>query len=336
MQKIAVIGGAGFIGINMIYYLYSKKKFKLISIDKLNYASNKNDKIFKKVKNYKVDISDNSNLKKIICKFKPNYIINFAAETHVDRSIDNPKSFINSNIVGLFNLIEISRKYLKYKNFRFLQVSTDEVFGDIKKNCFSKETDKINPTSPYAASKACSDLLIKSYIKTYNFPAIITNCCNNFGPYQYPEKFIPKSMLNLYSNKPVEVYGTGMNEREWIYVTDHCKALYKLLRKGKAGESYNIGSGIIKKNIEIVKLIITAIKKNKHIKINDKIILVKDRPSHDVRYALNSQKIKKELNWKCETNFQDGLIKTINYYLNSKWIKLKNHKSFSKRLGLNE
>lgn len=328
MKKVIVLGGAGFIGINMVNLL-NKKKYKILSIDKMNYASNKKEKIFKKVRNLRIDINDKK-IKTIFKKFKPDYILNFAAETHVDRSIDNADKFIKSNINGVFNILE-SIKNLNYKNkLKYIQISTDEVYGSIKSKKKSKENDRYNPSSPYAASKAAADMIIKSYIVTFNFPAIITNCCNNFGPFQYPEKFIPKSIMNTINNQPINIYGKGLNEREWIYVGDHCLALLEIMKRGKLGEQYNIGSGYVKNNTFIAKKILKYFKKNK----KKNIKFIKDRPAHDVRYALNSNKLKNVLKFKISTRFDQGLRKTIIWYKNSKWINKKKHKSFNQRLGL--
>ena len=251
MEKIIVTGGLGFIGSNLINIL--KDKYFIINIDKVSYASNfKNiDPNIKNYKFYKQDINNKTFIKNILTKYKPSTIYNLAAETHVDRSIEGPKIFIDSNILGVFNLLESIRNYKK--KIKLVHISTDEVYGDIKKNHKSKEEDPYNPSSPYSASKASGDLLIKSYIRTYKIPAIITNCCNNFGPNQYPEKLIPTIIYNILNHKPIPIYGKGKNVREWIYVKDHCNALIKIAQKGFVGENYNIGSGIVLNNIQIAK-----------------------------------------------------------------------------------
>ena len=262
MKKIIVTGGLGFIGSNLINIL--KNKYFIINIDKVSYASNFNniDENIKNYKFYKQDINNKIFIKNILEKYNPSIIFNLAAETHVDRSIDGPKSFIDSNILGVFNLLESIRNYKK--RIKLIHISTDEVYGDIKKNHKSKEDDSYNPSSPYSASKASGDLLIKSYIRTYKIPAIITNCCNNFGPNQYPEKLIPTIIHNILNSKPIPIYGKGKNIREWIYVKDHCDALFKVAQKGIIGENYNIGSGTILNNIQIVKRIISVFKKMNH------------------------------------------------------------------------
>ena len=252
MKTIIVTGGLGFIGSNLINTI-SKKNYFIINIDKCSYASNPKN-IFTNLKNYKFykeDINNKSFIKSILNKYSPSTIFNLAAETHVDRSIDSPKKFIASNITGVFVLLELIKE--QRKKSKLIHISTDEVYGDIKKNHSSKETDAYNPSSPYSASKAAGDLLIRSYVRTYKIPAIITNCCNNFGPYQYPEKLIPTVIYNILNKKLIPIYGKGKNEREWIYVEDHCNALIKIADKGIVGENYNIGSGTILNNIQIAK-----------------------------------------------------------------------------------
>ena len=334
MYTIIVTGGLGFIGSNLIKLL-KKKSYYIINIDKINYSSNvKNipDNI-QNYKFYKEDINNRTAIKNIINKYNPKIIYNLAAETHVDRSIDDPKNFIDSNILGIYNLLEVIRN-LK-KKIKFIQISTDEVYGDIENKKNSKEMDAYNPSSPYAASKASGDLLIKSYIRTYKIFAIITNCCNNYGPNQYPEKLIPTIIYNLIRKEKIPIYGSGKNIREWIYVEDHCKALIKIGQKGLIGENYNIGSGKIFNNIEIAKIIIKIFSeiKNKY-QYKEKIKFVKDRPGHDVKYSLNSDKIKEELNWKCETNFNVGIKKTIEWYLGKFENNFFKNKKFTKRLGI--
>ncbi len=340
MKKIIVTGGSGFIGSNLVNFLI-KKKFFVINIDKLTYSSNNLVSKFKSKKNYlliKSDINNQSKLIEIIKKHKPKAIFNLAAETHVDRSIDNPKNFINSNITGTYNLLEALR-FLKKKKIKtkLIHISTDEVYGDISKNLRSDENYKYSPSSPYSASKAGADHLVMSYIRTYNLEALISNCCNNYGPYQFPEKIIPKMILNIMNNKELPIYAKGLNSREWIYVEDHCEALFRLYLKGKPGENYNVGSSINMRNIDLVKKILKSFQILK-IKVGKKVKIkfVKDRPGHDFRYALNSNKIKKNLKWKPKTNFNQGIIKTINWYLNNDlFLKDVFKKKYFKRLGLN-
>ena len=340
MKKIIVSGGYGFIGSNLIKYLL-KKNYFVINIDKLSYSDNKYNLKDINKKNYifyKCDIGDKNRISKILLKFNPNVFFNLAAETHVDRSIDSPKEFIDSNINSVFNLLETIRKYIqntKKKN-KLIHISTDEVYGDLDNT--KKRADEnfpYKPSSPYAASKACSDHLIKSYIRTYNFPAIISNCSNNYGPNQFPEKLIPKIIFNIINNKPIPIYGKGLNSREWIYVEDHCKALELLAKKGEIGHNYNIGSNIDLSNIDLTKLIIsTAAIKFKKDKKKIKIIFVKDRPGHDFRYALNSNKIRKRLKWTPSVNLNNGITLTLEWYLNNlKYFKTIK-KKYVKRLGL--
>ena len=336
-KRIIVTGGLGFIGSNLIDLLL-KKNYQVINVDKITYSSNfYNIKEFKKNKNYrfiKCDISSKK-LEKIFNRYNPNGIFNLAAETHVDRSIDNPKSFISSNIIGVFNILEIFKKFSKKnKKTRLIHISTDEVYGDILFGR-TKEDFPYNPSSPYAASKASSDHLVSSYVRTYKIPAIITNCSNNYGPKQHPEKLIPKLIYNILTNKKLPIYGKGKNSREWIYVMDHCEALVKIFKKGKIGNFYNIGSNKNIINIEICKKLVKIAKSKVNIGKNVKIKFVKDRPGHDIRYALNSNKIINELNWKPKTNFEEGLIKTFNWYLNNQnYFKLLNKKDIDSRLGL--
>ena len=336
MKKVVVTGGSGFIGSNLVKYLL-KKKYFVINIDKLGYSANPyNTKNLNENKNYiffKVDLNNKKKIIKILKKYKPCGIFNLAAETHVDRSIDNPKNFIHSNILGTYNLLE-SILSCKQKII-LVHISTDEVYGDIIKGR-SDEKYPYNPSSPYSSSKASADLLIKGYIRTYKIPAIITNCCNNYGPNQFPEKLIPKLIFNIINNKPLPIYGRGRNSREWMHVQDHCEALLLIFLKGKIGESYNIGSGMNLKNIDIAKrlLKIAKYKSLKNFK-NTKIKFVKDRPGHDFRYALNNKKIKKILRWKAKINLDSGLSQTIDWYLNNRiFFKSVSRKLYVNRLGL--
>ena len=339
MKKVIVTGGSGFIGSNLVNFLI-KKKFFVINLDKLTYSSNTYKNDLRNKKNYKlikVDIINKTNIIKIIKKYKPKAIFNLAAETHVDRSIDSPTNFIHTNINGTFNLLEALRFLKKKKiNPKLIHISTDEVYGDIKKKSRSSEKSKYEPSSPYSASKASADHLVKSYIRTYNLKAVISNCCNNYGPYQFPEKLVPKIILNILNNKELPVYAKGHNSREWIHVDDHCEALFRLYLKGKNGENYNVGSNINLRNIDLIKKII-KICKMIDIKIGKKtkIKFVKDRPGHDFRYALNNKKIFKTLKWKPKINFQLGLKNTIIWYVNNKQFLTKlSKKSYEKRLGL--
>ncbi len=335
MKKIVVTGGLGFIGSNLIDLLI-KKNYFVVNVDKISYSSNfYNVKEFKSSKQYKFIKCDinNKKIKNIINKYKPIAIFNLAAETHVDRSIDNPEDFIHSNILGVYNLLECFKKYSQKYTSKLIHISTDEVYGDILIGRTS-ENYPYKPSSPYAASKAASDHLVSSYVRTYNIPAIITNCSNNYGPKQHPEKLIPKLIYNILNNKSLPIYGKGKNSREWIYVKDHCEALFKIFKRGKLGNFYNIGSNKNLNNIEVCNNLLNCSKRIMKIGAKVKINFVKDRPGHDVRYALNSNKIKKELNWKAETNFKKGIELTFNWYKeNLDYYKTIHKNDILKRLG---
>ena len=338
MHKIIVTGGLGFIGSNLIKLLI-KKNFNVLNLDKVTYASNfYNTKEFSENKRYKFikcDLCNLNSLTKIITRYKPRAIFNLAAETHVDRSIDGPKNFVESNICGTFNLLECFKKYsYSNKKTKLIHVSTDEVYGDVLKGR-SKEIDAYKPSSPYAASKAASDHLVYSYVRTFKIPAIVTNCSNNYGPRQHPEKLIPKLIYNIFKNKNLPIYGKGKNSREWIYVDDHCDALVKVYKKGKLGEFYNIGSNYNINNLKVVKKLLSIAKKKISFGKNVKIKFVKDRPGHDIRYAINSSKLKNKLKWKPKVNFAKGLEKTFLWYLeNQNYYSKLNKKDITKRVGV--
>jgi dTDP-glucose 4,6-dehydratase len=342
MKKFVVTGGSGFIGSNLTKYLLNKKYF-VINIDNLSYSANPyNLKDIRKNKNYKffkLDINNKHQIVKILNRFKPVGIFNLAAETHVDRSIDDPNNFITSNILGVYNLLQALKEYIKKnkKKIKFIHISTDEVYGDIAKGKRSDEKFSYNPSSPYSASKASADLLIKSFVRTYKLPAIITNCCNNYGPNQFPEKLIPKLIYNIIKNKPLPIYGRGENSREWIHVYDHCEALLKIFHDGKIGENYNIGSNQNIKNIDLAKKLINNLKGNYNFMGKKSTIqFVKDRPGHDFRYALNSKKIQRKLKWKAKIKLNKGLLDTFEWYLNNmNFFTSISKKLYSKRLGLN-
>jgi len=338
MHNVLVTGGLGFIGSNLIKILLTKK-FKVINIDKVSYSSNfYNTKNFSKNINYKFikcDLRNSKKINHILKRFKPKCIFNLAAETHVDRSIDSPKNFIDSNVIGTFNLLESFKKYSKIKkNIRLIHISTDEVYGDVLKGR-SKEIDPYKPSSPYSASKAASDHLVSSYIKTFKIPAIVTNCSNNYGPRQHPEKLIPKLIYNIIKNKNLPIYGKGENSREWIFVDDHCDALIKIFKKGKLGEFYNIGSNYNINNIQVVKKLLLVAKKRINLGKKVKIKFVKDRPGHDKRYAINSNKLKKQINWKPKISFAKGIEKTFLWYFqNQKYYSNLNKKDINRRIGI--
>ena len=335
-KNIIVTGGLGFIGSNLIDLLINKK-YSVINLDKVSYSSNfynlKEYKNHTKYRFIKCDLNSKKILS-ILMKYKPICIFNLAAETHVDRSIDGPKNFINSNIIGTFNLLEAFKIFsFKYKS-KLIHISTDEVYGDIL-NGRSDEKYSYKPSSPYAASKAAADHLVYSYVRTYKIPAVITNCSNNYGAKQHPEKLIPKLIYNIIHNKELPIYGRGKNSREWLHVKDHCMALFKIFEKGKIGEFYNIGSNKNLNNIQITKALLKIAKNFIHIGNNVKIKYIADRPGHDKRYALNSNKIKKKLNWKPQIKFDDGLKETFLWYLNNKkYYSSLAKRDIVKRLGL--
>ena len=335
-KNIIVTGGLGFIGSNLIDLLISKK-YSVINLDKVSYSSNfynlKEHKNNTKYKFIKCDLNSKKILN-ILLKYKPICIFNLAAETHVDRSIDGPKNFINSNVLGTFNLLEAFKTFSTKYNSKLIHISTDEVYGDILKGR-SDEKYSYKPSSPYAASKAASDHLVYSYIRTYKIPAVISNCSNNYGPKQHPEKLIPKLIYNIINNKELPIYGKGENSREWLHVKDHCMALFKVFEKGKIGEFYNIGSNKNLNNIQITKALIKIAKNFIAIGNRVKIKFIADRPGHDQRYALNSNKIKKKLKWKPQIKFDNGLKETFLWYLNNnKYYSSLTKKDIVKRLGL--
>ncbi len=328
-MRILVLGGAGFIGINFLKTVIKNNKYLILNIDKLTYASNKKEITkFNKFKNYqfiKTDITNYSKIQSIIDRFKPNKIINFAAETHVDNSIQSSLEFIKSNYIGTYNLLRLSQKYynnltsINKKKFIYFQVSTDEVYGSLKKNERKfTEFSPIDPRSPYSATKAGADHLVRSWFYTYNLPIFISHCSNNFGPFQHKEKLIPKTIENCIRKKIIPIYGNGKQIREWIYVQDHIDAILHILDYGVIGENYNIGSGYETENIILVKKICNIYNSLSHTSFDAKKLIkyVKDRPGHDFRYALNSKKIK-TLGWKKKYNFDTSLLKTIIWYMNN-------------------
>lgn len=318
-MKILVTGGAGFIGSNFVYYLLNKGEDKIVCVDCLTYAGNMST-LKTALKNpnfifYKTDICDREAIYEIFEKEKPEIVVNFAAESHVDRSIDNPEVFLKTNILGTQVLMDACRKY---GIIRYHQVSTDEVYGDLpldRPDLFFTEQTPISTSSPYSSSKASADLLVLAYHRTYNLPVTISRCSNNYGPYHFPEKLIPLMIANALSDKKLPVYGTGENVRDWLYVEDHCKAIDLIIRKGRVGEVYNVGGHNEMANIDIVRLILKKLNKPESL-----ITYVADRKGHDLRYAIDPTKIHTELGWLPETKFADGIEKTIKWYLeNREW-----------------
>ena len=326
INNVLVTGGSGFIGWNFCNLLLQDTQFNIINIDDLTYASK--DKIFyinnkKQYQFYKKNICDRKAILEVFNKQEVDAVVHFAAETHVDNSIEQSDQFVKTNVLGTHNLIQICKekisKKLLHKDFVFIHISTDEVFGHLEKQDppFTEET-KYNPRNPYSASKAAADHLVRSFVETYNFPAIILNCCNNFGPFQHEEKLIPKIINNIIQQKPIPIYGKGKQIREWIYVEDFTKAIVKVLQQAPIGESYNIGSGQEFQNIDLTYLVCDLVDQKLNLKKSSKQLInfVSDRLGHDFRYAMNSDKIKKKLKWKSETSMKEGLERMINYYIN--------------------
>lgn len=329
-----VTGGAGFIGSNFIIYMLNKyPDVKIINVDALTYAGNlENLKSVEKNENYKfikANICDAEKIEEIFNENEIDYVVNFAAESHVDRSIKNPSIFVKTNVEGTLNLLNAAKKSWEEKDgvykkgVKFLQVSTDEVYGSLGQTGYFYETTPLDPHSPYSASKTSADLIAKSYFDTFKFPVNITRCSNNYGPFQFPEKLIPLIITNAISLKSLPVYGDGLQIRDWLYVEDHCKAIDLVINKAKVGEIYNIGGHNEKTNIEIVKIIIKKLNKSFDERISENLIKhVEDRKGHDRRYAIAPDKIKKELSWEPTTMFEEGIEKTIEWYLkNDGWLK---------------
>lgn len=331
-MKILVTGGAGFIGSAVIRHIISNTDDEVLNIDKLTYAGNLESlkEIDKSVRYtfQQIDICDKEALEKAFNSFKPNLVMHLAAESHVDRSIDGPAEFINTNIVGTYHLLEVARQYwqtlddISKQQFKFHHISTDEVYGDLEgRTDLFTETTPYAPSSPYSASKASSDHLVRAWHRTYGFPILVTNCSNNYGPYHFPEKLIPLVILNALDGKALPIYGKGNQIRDWLFVEDHARALYKVVTEGKIGETYNIGGHNEKQNIEVVKTIcriLDELKPQENGQPYESLItFVKDRPGHDLRYAIDASKIANELNWTPTETFDSGIRKTVEWYLNN-------------------
>lgn len=357
-MKILVTGGAGFIGSALIREVINNTNDSIINIDKLTYAGNLESlsevSSSDRYKFEQIDICDRRELDRIFMQYKPDSVMHLAAESHVDRSIDGPSAFIESNIVGTFTLLEAARKYWlslendSKSNFRFHHISTDEVYGDLEgpEDLFTEATS-YSPSSPYSASKASSDHLVRAWHRTYGLPTLITNCSNNYGPFHFPEKLIPLVILNALKGKKLPVYGSGQQIRDWLYVEDHARALYLVLTKGRSGETYNIGGHNEKANIDVVKdicrLLEDILPDSPYSKLNSNgfeslITYVKDRPGHDVRYAIDASKIERELGWKPEESFESGIRKSVEWYLNNKgwWSRVLDGSYSLERLGTKE
>lgn len=348
-MSILITGGAGFIGSNFALHWLEDNGETVINIDKLTYAGNLQNLVT--LENspkhifYQADIGDTSFVEQILKKHRPRAIINFAAESHVDRSIHGPEDFIQTNIVGTFHLLESTRAYwnnlaeTKQQSFRFLQVSTDEVYGSLKKNepAFA-ETNRYEPNSPYSASKAASDHIVRAYYHTYSLPVLTTNCSNNYGPYQFPEKLIPLAIDNALAGKSIPIYGDGQQIRDWLYVRDHCTAISRVLKSGRVGETYNIGGWSEKNNLEVVYTICDILDELKprydRKPYREQINFVTDRPGHDRRYAINAKKIENELAWKPSETFHTGIRKTVQWYLsNQTWVSNVTHENYKNRVN---
>ena len=352
MKKILVTGGAGFIGSAVVRHIIQNTQDSVVNVDKLTYAGNL-ESLTEVANNPRyafeqVDICDRAELDRVFAQHQPDAVMHLAAESHVDRSIDSACEFIQTNIVGTFNLLEAARAYWqqmpseKREAFRFHHISTDEVYGDLHgTDDLFTETTPYAPSSPYSASKASSDHLVRAWLRTYGLPTIVTNCSNNYGPYHFPEKLIPLMILNALDGKPLPVYGDGMQIRDWLFVEDHARALYQVVTEGVVGETYNIGGHNEKANIEVVKTICTLLeelvpeKPAGVARYEDLITFVQDRPGHDVRYAIDAAKIGRELGWKPQETFESGIRKTVQWYLNNKtwWQNVLNGSYRLERLG---
>lgn len=352
MKKILVTGGAGFIGSAVVRYIIENAQDSVVNVDKLTYAGNLES--LESVENNpryvfeRVDICDAKALTHVFEQHQPDVVMHLAAESHVDRSIDGPAAFIETNIVGTYTLLEAARAYWnglsdeKKAAFRFHHISTDEVYGDLEgTDDLFTETTPYAPSSPYSASKASSDHLVRAWLRTYGLPTIVTNCSNNYGPFHFPEKLIPLMILNALDGKPLPVYGNGQQIRDWLFVEDHARALYKVVTEGEVGETYNIGGHNEKANIDVVRTICSLLEElvpNKPegvAKYEDLITYVKDRPGHDVRYAIDAAKIGRELGWKPQETFESGIRKTVEWYLNNKkwWSRVLDGSYNRERLG---
>lgn len=352
-MKILVTGGAGFIGSAVVRYLIGETDHQVLNVDALTYAGNLESIPCSDDPRYHfahLDIRDSEGLKKVFAEFEPDVVMHLAAESHVDRSIDGPSEFIQTNIVGTYNLLEVSREYWQQldgnaqERFRFHHISTDEVYGDLGSEGLFTETTPYEPSSPYSASKASSDHLVRAWRRTFGLPTIVTNCSNNYGPFHFPEKLIPLMILNALAGKPLPVYGDGSQVRDWLFVEDHARALVKVITEGKVGETYNIGGHNEQRNLNVVKTICAVLEELVPIKpagvahYEDLITFVADRPGHDLRYAIDASKIQRELGWVPQETFDSGIRKTVQWYLQNRdwWQRILSGAYQGQRLGLGE
>ena len=345
-MRLVITGGCGFIGSNFILNQINKTNNNILNIDSITYAGNiENLKSIAKNSNYnflKGDICNYELMRNALMEFQPDAIVHFAAESHVDRSIDNPMDFINTNVLGTASLLNSSLEYSSKnkRNFRFLHVSTDEVFGSLGEDGFFTESTPYDPSSPYSASKASSDHLVRAWHRTYGLPVLITNCSNNYGPFQFPEKLIPLMIANCIDQKPLPIYGKGDNIRDWLFVEDHCTAINSVLKNGTIGETYNIGGNNEIQNIEIVHTICSILDELKPLKNNKSykslIKHVEDRPGHDFRYAIDASKVNEMIGWQPNETFESGIRKTVIWYLENEnwWRNIQNINYSQERLGL--
>lgn len=348
-MKILVTGGAGFIGSALIRFLINETDHEVVNVDKLTYAANLANlstiDSSPRYSFYQADICDEGLMKSIFAECEPDAVMHLAAESHVDRSIDGPKAFLETNIMGTYSLLQAARVTWqglpedRKSKFRFLHVSTDEVFGSLGDEGFFTETTPYAPNSPYSSSKASSDMIVRAWNHTFGLPTLISNCSNNYGPYQFPEKLIPVIMLNALSGKPLPVYGTGENIRDWLFVDDHARALYRILIDGKIGETYNIGGHNEKKNIDLVRdicrILDTLRPDSGHVPHENLIKFVTDRPGHDKRYAIDASKISKELGWEPSVTVEEGLRLTVQWYLeNQDWWQALLDRGFKQEVRL--